>query len=448
VGNPVQHLYALDLGATSARLAHGVWDGRVLKIRMVRRLAHAPIVSSEGWYWDWSALSQFCDQAREDAEQHDSRRTSLAVDGWGVDVGFLDSKGQLLAPPRCYRDPRHAEAMTLLAPFAKELYDLTGVQCLALNTIFQLQARKQEQATWLDRVERWRMLPELVVEQWGGASGHEWTNASTTGLVGWDGQWCDRAFEIIGWPVPEEEIVRPGELIGRTPSGVGWVRVGSHDTASAVEGLGPFDADEAYLNLGTWALVGRILSQPGPLESARVNNWTHERAVDGRIRFLKNVPGMYLFQRMHEELGLRSTLGEWLSSASSLVTFDSGLNESELFSPPSMLTVVGAGHGPLSSPAEWASRALGVWASLLRRAVQEMVEMTGPVRRLRVGGGGAQIPVVREVIQEAVGCEVVWGSAEATILGNFKVQLQAWDQAMPEEVCWIESSSETARSAD
>jgi rhamnulokinase len=420
----VKGAIALDFGATSGRYAAGrLVDGRI-EFEVIRQIPHAPIERDGRLYWDIDSLLSLCREGAEYGASHFEECT-LAIDAWGVDHGFIDDSGSLIQAPVCYRDLSHVRAFEQLAPHRRRLYELTGIQHQPFNTICQLVARLEEDPT-LPQRSRWMVLPDLLGFILSGDENHELTEASTTQLLGLDGQWSPEAFQIAGWPVPALQPIRPGTLGGEVAPNVRLAHVGSHDTASAVCGFGALADDQIFLNVGTWSLVGALLDEPLVSVDAELAGFTNERAVDGRVRFLKNIPGFYVVNRIHEELGIMAPVPEWLAAAKP-VKERIDLLHPDLYNPESMVATCSqlAGRTP-SSDAEWAGLTLSSLAHTIAQTPKQLEALTG--RRftsIRVGGGGSQnVPFCESLARES-GLSVLAGPVEATVLGNLAMQFLA-----------------------
>lgn len=420
---PMQRAVAVDLGATSGRFALGTYEDRRIRFEVVEQIPHAPIERNGRLEWDLDRILGLCRRAVEYGSTHDAK--TLGIDSWGVDHGFLDADGKLIGAPVAYRDLSHLRAFESLKPHRERLYALTGIQHQPFNTICQLVARKQEDRDFPNRAKDWMILPDLLGYLLSGERNHELTQASTTQLLGLDGAWSAEAFEIAGWPVPERPARVPGTL-GGTVDGLRIAHVGSHDTASAVAGFGALGDDQIFLNVGTWSLVGCIIDKPIATEEAERLNFTNERTVDGRVRFLRNVPGFYVINRIHEELGVTAPVPEWLRSAAPVEkTVD--LLHPDFFNPDSMVETCCAlaGHRPATHE-EWAGFTLGSLTATLAQLPGDLECLTG--RRftgIRVGGGGSQSETFCRSLADATGLPVHAGPAEATVVGNLGMQFLA-----------------------
>lgn len=409
---------AVDLGATSGRYAFGeLRDGRIV-VEMGERILHSPTEVSGRETWDLAAIAGLVDRAASAASTKFGRAT-LGIDAWGVDHGFLDVRGELVLPPVAYRDASHADAFERLREHRAELYALTGIQAQPFNTVYQLVARRELAA----RTHRWLPLPDLLAFLTTGEANVETTQASTSNLQGLDGAWSPRAFEIAGWPVPDLTPRAPGELGGYVTDGVRIATVGSHDTASAVAGLGTLTDSDLFLNVGTWSLVGTVVDRPIATPEAEAANLSNERTVDGRVRLLRNVPGFWVINRLHEELGVPVSVPEWLASGRREHEGTLDLFDDALFNPDSM--VAACGSLPLS-PAGWAELALRSLVEAIAAQVPVLASVTGrSFRRIRVAGGGSASVAFCEALASRTGLTVDAGPTEATVLGNLAMQFLA-----------------------
>jgi len=417
---------AVDFGASSGRFAAGWIEDGQIRFDIVDQIPHGPIERNGRLEWDIDRLLDLCLAAEAHAGSRFETAT-LGIDTWGVDHGFIGSDGKSLGAPVCYRDTSHLEAFELLAPHRARLYELTGIQHQPFNTICQLLARKLKDPELPKKVARWYILPDFLGYLIAGEQNMELTQASTSQLLGLDGTWSEEAFDMIGWPVPEIQPSLPGKVGSylRTDN-VRIAHVGSHDTASAVCGFGQLSDDQVFLNVGTWSLVGSVIDQPLATPEAEAAMFTNERTVDGRVRFLKNIPGFYVINRIHEELGLKMSVPEWLTKADA-VDERIDLLHPDFYNPPSMVKICAslAGRQPVSH-AEWAGLALSSLTSTIAKQPLELERLTG--RRftsLRVGGGGSQSQSFCQSLADESGLPVYAGPAEATVLGNLALQFLA-----------------------
>ena len=350
---------------------------------------------------------------------------SIGIDTWGVDYGLLDDRRRLLADPIAYRDDRTAKVLdrvhALVAP--DELYAITGIQHLPFNTIYQLAADDR-----LGDAEHAVLLPDLLAFRLTGWLGTELTNASTTALVeAGTQQWSTELLDRLDIPhdlLPPIEA--PGTLRGRY-EGIPVVLVGSHDTASAVAGV-PADGDRfAYIASGTWSLVGVLTDAPIRTDAARVANFTNEIAVDGRIRFLRNVGGLWLLQECLREWG-RDDLDALLDGASQVSDAPRVDVDDPTFLPPgNMPARIASAAGTTLDEPSTVRCILDSLADGYARTLHDAVALTGrDVDIVHVVGGGAQNALLCQLTADACGLPVLAGPVEATALGNVVVQARAF----------------------
>lgn len=425
VASPIHHAVAVDLGASSVRFAEGTLEGGRIRFRVLGQSSNDPLDTELGPAWNTETLLGICREAESHALTVPG--ATIGIDSWGVDHGFLDENGELIQPPLCYRHPLHSQAFEELQGLRHELYALTGIQHQPFNTFYQLVSRARQNPALARPGAQWRILPELLHHLLGAPSGHELTQASTTQLMGLDGQWSARVFELAGWPLPDSQPELPGKVIGQTSRGVPVARVGSHDTASAVCGLGSLGGHRAFLNAGTWSLLGAITPRPLASPEAESANLTNERAVDGQVRFLDNIPGFFVINRLHTDLGVSVPVSEWLKEADLGQTARLDLFDSALFNPASMLKAASGqlGEGRLSSEA-WAGIAL---LSLVDATCHKLNDIEQLLSRrfteIRVAGGGSSSEAFCRLLASASKRAVLAGPQEATVLGNLAVQFLA-----------------------
>jgi rhamnulokinase len=420
---------AVDLGATSARVAVVDLDDEDPQPEVVHRHAHQPVVWSDGSLrWDWGRLVAEVQRGLGQALDG-GPLASIGIDTWGVDYGLLGADGVLLSPPFSYRDARTDGWAEVADRLGRErLYRTTGIQLMAVNTVFQLAAHPRDE---LAAASTLLMLPELLVHHLTGAVTGEVTSAGTTALVDvTSGTW---STELLG-----DLDVDPGlfPAIGTAGTRVGEWRgvpvhlVGGHDTASAVAAR-PAGAPEAsaFVSAGTWLLVGAERPAPDTSEAARLGNFSNEPGALGGVRFLKNVTGLWLLERCREQWGDPSVEALVDQAAAEPVggpTVDP--NDARFANPSNMEAEIrsAARLGRRSGRDAVVRCIFDSLAAATAGVVNELGTFLGrPVERLDIVGGGGRIDVLVRLLEDACGVEVVVGPAEATALGNALVQGRA-----------------------
>ncbi|MFE9204430.1 rhamnulokinase family protein [Micromonospora sp. NPDC007230] len=430
------HLAAVDLGASSGRVMLGrVAPGR-LDLTEVHRFPNEPVRLGDTLHWDVLALHR----GVLDGLRAAGPVTSIGIDSWAVDYGLLDDTGALLGNPVHYRDARtDGVAERVVKQFgAERLYRTTGLQQLPFNTLYQLVAAA---GTPQLTAARWLLLiPDLIAYWLTGEVAAEVTNASTTQLYDLRRRaWATDLMADAGIRADLFPPLRePGARIGPVRPGLGLpgtpdvVAVGSHDTASAVVGVPAAGEHFAYVSCGTWSLVGVELDAPVLTEASRQANFTNESGVNGTIRYLRNVMGLWLLQESLRTWGA-TDLPDLLRRAAREPAFRSVVDPDDpRFLPPGdMPTRIAdaCGHAGEPVPATPAATVRCIVDSLAlahRRAVRQAQQLSGRhVDAVHVVGGGARNELLCQLTADACGLPVFAGPVEATALGNILVQARA-----------------------
>ncbi|MEU6549555.1 rhamnulokinase family protein [Streptomyces sp. NPDC046915] len=438
----VKSYAAVDLGASSGRVMVGRVGPDSLQLSEAHRFPNRPVRVPEGLRWDVLGLyAGLLDGLRAAGAGCGGRLDSVGIDSWAVDYGLLDADGALLGNPVHYRDARTegvAEKVWASVP-AAELYAATGLQYAPFNTLYQLTAARS--TAQLAAAERLLLIPDLLTYWLTGEQGTELTNASTTQLI--DPRTRDWSYEVaarlgidLGLFAP---LRQPGDPAGLLRAAVleetglaGPVpvtAVGSHDTASAVAAVPDEGERFAYICTGTWSLAGLELTKPVLSEESRAANFTNELGLDGTVRYLRNIMGLWLLQECVRAWG-NPDLGGLLREAGAV---------------PALRSVVDAGDAGFLAPGRMpdriaeACRASGqpvpqtrgevtrcILDSLAlahRRAVEDAQRLAGhPVDVVHVVGGGTRNALLCQLTADACGLPVIAGPAEAAALGNVLVQ--------------------------
>ena len=442
---------AVDLGAESCRVSLLQWVKGEPVITLVERFSNAPRETEGGLRWDLARIEAGLDAGvRRCAEIAVEGVRSIAVDGWAVDYVRVDAAGRPLADPFCYRDERTIEAERAVYRRCSpaRLRELTGVQLLRINTLYQLYADKMQ---GLPEGRQWMNLPEYVLSRWGGACVAEYTNATHTQLVElYERRWCEEIFSAAQLDLARApKLVPPGTAIGRltgalaelpTMRDVVLIAPACHDTASAIAGISAEGDDWAYISSGTWSLVGTLLDQPSNGEAAAEENFTNLGAVGGRICFHKNVNGMWLVRQCMEgwaAAGRVWDVGELVAAAERAKKPEGALDvdDPELMLAGRMLERINAqrarrGFAALDeSPGNAPEFASLIFHSLAARYAKVLDRMAlhsaKTLKRLFVVGGASRNDFLNQLTAEATGLEVFRGAAESATVGNFAVQMAA-----------------------
>ncbi len=439
---------AVDLGASSGRVMIGRAGPRTLELREVHRFANEPVVLPDGLHWDVLGLYREIVNGLRACGHEAGQVRGIGVDSWGVDYGLLDETGSLIGAPFHYRDRRTAAAVPAVhavVPFER-LYARTGTQFQPFNTVYQLTAEGGTPRFAAARTVL--LIPDLIGYWLSGTVAAEETNASTTGVFDIGRRsWATDMLDELGLPrgiFPS--TTRPGQVVGPLRPDVvaeagltkapELAHVGSHDTASAVVGVPAEGPDFAYIACGTWALVGVELERPILTEASRAANFTNELGVDGRIRYLRNVMGLWLLQeslRTWEHAGVPSDLAGLLAAAAEVPSGGPQFDvDDAVFLPPGDMparisqAVRQAGGAPPADRASLVRCIIDSLAAAFARTVHESEALTGrPVEVVHLVGGGSRNTLLCQSTADACGRPVVAGPVEATALGNILVQARA-----------------------
>ena len=439
---------AVDLGASSGRVTVGRVAPNELELTEVHRFSNEPVRLPDGLHWDILRIyGEVLAGLREASRAADSL-VSIGLDSWAVDYGLLDEVGTLLGDPYHYRDDRTAAAVRAVHAVIPpaDLYARTGLQFLPFNTIYQLAAAR---GTSLFEMARTMLLiPDLLGYWLSGVRVAEVTNASTTGLLDIHRRtWDDGLIASLGIPLSLfARLGAPGEVIGplrddvRLETGVSaetlLTLVGSHDTASAVVCVPAADASFGYIACGTWSLVGVELDHAVLTEQSRQANFSNECGVDDRIRYLRNVMGLWLLQeslRTWELEGSPQHLSGLLIAAGELPAGGPIIDPDDpAFLPPGdMPARIAAACRRLDQPTPGTRAGLvrcinDSLAAAYSRAVRDAARLSGrSIEVVHLVGGGARNSLLCQLTADACEVPVVAGPVEATSLGNVLIQARA-----------------------
>lgn len=451
-------LVAVDLGAESCRVSLLRWIDDRPDIRLVHRFANSATQNGSDLRWNIAAILQGVEEGlRTCAEISSERIDGIGVDGWAVDYVRLGAGEQPVADPFCYRDERTVVAKEQVHSriSTSRLYELTGVQILNLNTLYQLHAdRRTEQSL------PWINLPEFVLHRLGGRRVSEYTNATHTQLLSVrDHTWCPEIFVAAGLDIgAAPPVVNPGTDIGR-PQGelaslpafrnTRLIAPACHDTASAIAGIPAQGNDWAFISSGTWSLVGCVLDSACVNEAARNANFSNEGGVGGRIYFLKNVNGMWLLRQCMEHW--RSQGQFWTIEQLIEASINTGPPESvidvddpTLLLPGDMPARINAQlarmgrdtipEGP-GAAAKMTNLILHSLADRYAAVLRDAASITGKAfKQLYIVGGGSRNAALNQLTAKATGLQVLTGSTESATVGNFVIQLAALERGFTDGV--------------
>ncbi len=422
-----KYYLAVDIGASSGRHIVGWREGGELKTQEVYRFPNGVTEQDGHLTWDIDALLAHVKAGIEKAREK-YEITSLSIDTWGVDYVLLKGD-ETVCPVYAYRDRRTESAIPAVhekIPFV-ELYRRTGIQFQPFNTVYQLYADKL--AGRLAGVTDFLMIPEYLMYRLCGVKSHEYTNATTGGMVSAETGAFDPAIvQALG--LPEHlfrKLQQPGTVIGEY-EGIKVLLCATHDTGSAVEGIPMAGGGDApYISSGTWSLLGVKTPKPITDEASRAANWSNEGGV-GYNRYQKNIMGMWLPNRLRAELCPDKPWSEIVAEAETSGFAETVDANAPIFLAPESMkaafdSALSAKPQTLGDYFRCAYRSL---ALSYQQAIEELEYNTGKrYDRIYIVGGGAKNGFLNRLTEEATGKQVIALPIEATALGNLKIQMEA-----------------------
>ena len=438
----IHRFAAVDLGATSGRVILAAIDGDEIALEEISRFPD-PIIEMQGhFYWDLPAIYKSVIEGLGAIAARGVAIESVGIDTWGVDFAMFGRDGALLRLPYCYRDPHTdgaPEKFFERMP-CKTLYEKTGIQIMNFNSVFQFDSLRRNGCSALEAADKILFIPDALAYMLTGNAVTEYTIASTAQMIDpRTKQWDPDIMNELGLS-PEKfgRMTMSGDMIGTLTAeaqrltGLGAVpvvAVASHDTGSAVAAVPAEDDDFAYLSSGTWSLMGIESKEPIIDERSFAMNFTNEGGVEGTVRVLKNICGMWLLERCRAEWP-ETSYSEIAAAAERSEPFRSVINpDAPCFAnPPSMTEAIAdycrrTGQPVPESVGQYA-RCIFESLALRYRQVIDILKTQSPhpIEKLYVIGGGARNEMLNRVTADATGIPVETGSSESTALGNVMMQ--------------------------
>jgi rhamnulokinase len=446
---------AIDMGAESGRVIVGVLADDRLRLEEVHRFNHEALSLPTGLHWDitgiWREILVGLRKAAEWSKANDVQPVSVGVDTWGVDWALVDKAGELVGLPHAYRDPRNAAAYEeVLAKLGrKRIYQTTGIQFMQLNTLYSLYAHKMADERGFDSVDELLFIPDLIHYWLSGNRAVEATIASTSQMVDCDtGDWAEELLGELGLPAMIlPPIVPPGTQVGALrsavadatglPASLKVVAPASHDTASAVAAV-PSDNTSAwcFLSSGTWSLLGAEIEEPCVSAAAQEASFTNELGIAGTIRFLKNIPGLWLVQECRRDFARRgqeydyAKLTQLAAEAEAFHTIVDPAHTSFQSSGEMPRKIAEFAKSTGQPAPEGAGAFVRACLESLALAYRDKLETLESILGQRfdiihVVGGGGKNELLNQMTADATGRRVIVGPFEATATGNILVQALA-----------------------
>jgi len=442
------HYLACDLGAESGRLMFGSLDRGKITLEEVHRFPNGPVKVAGGLHWNMEALFDELRAGLRKAAARQMPIASFSADSWGVDYILYGEDGEVMPPVWHYRDGRTARGVANATKRVDwpTIYSETGIQFMALNTIYQLAAEPPER---LADAKQLLLIGDAFNHYCCGVAKNEVSLASTTQLYNPRTKtWSRKLLGLLGW---REDMFGPivpsGSKLGKlkkelaAETGLPEIEViasCSHDTGAAVAAVPAGGGHWAYLSSGTWSLMGVEWPHPIITDQGREANFTNEIGFGGSVRLLKNIVGLWLVQECRRDWAARGREYDYATLtqlASEAKPFDSLINPADprLVSPDDMPARIAAlcretGQPVPESPGAFVRCALESLALLYRVTLRQLERVIGrKIERLNIVGGGSKNLLLNQFAANALQIPVIAGPAECTALGNILVQAIAQD---------------------
>ncbi len=442
-------MLAIDLGASSGRGIVGTFDGEKLTLRENHRFSNDPMFVNGRFTWDILRIYFEIKNSITKTVIDGDNVTSIGIDTWGVDYGLLDKNGRLMANPTHYRDTRTVGITAEMEPTvsAKEVYDVTGIQAIDFNTLNQLAAEMRDDPEMLERAQDLLFIPDLLNYFLTGKKVTEYTIASTGMIL--DAAKRDFAYQLTDKLGIKRSlfspIVQPGTNLGALlPSitdevgknDINVYTVASHDTASAVMAVPSQSDDFIYISSGTWSLMGMEIPEPLINDDTRAANFTNEGGINGTIRFLKNIMGLWIIQesrRQWKREGKDYSFAQMEAWAKEAVPFQSLINpdDASFNTPGNMPEKIRefcrkTGQHVPETVGEVVRCIYESLALKYRYTVENIQSLRNKkATMINVVGGGTKDHFLSQMTADACGLEVCAGPEEATAIGNLLAQMMA-----------------------
>lgn len=443
-----KRVLAFDFGASSGRAIVGVFDGDKIELREVHRFSNDPVKINGTFYWDVQRLFFEIKQGILKAKE-DGGFDSIGIDTWGVDFGLLRKDGTLVENPVHYRDARNDGMVELAKKYMshEEMYDITGIQFMDFNTIFQLLSLKENRPYILEEADKLLFMPDLLSYMLSGVKSTEYSIATTSQMVDLKTHdWSDKILDTFG--IKKDlltPIVPTGAVIGQLSDDIceelgvpkaDIISVASHDTQSAITAAPCENDDFAFISCGTWSLFGTEVKEPILNEASKKLNVTNEGGYDYTIAFLKNICGLWLIQESRRQ---------WIREGKeySYADLEKVALECEPFKcfiDPDAPEFAPMGNIPkrVQEYCEKTNQYVPQTVGEIMRCIYESLAMkyrytfdgikdcTGKdYDRIHVMGGGTKDKLLLSMTAQSCNVDVYGGPIEATALGNIAVQLMS-----------------------
>ncbi|MBC8060036.1 MAG: rhamnulokinase [Clostridiaceae bacterium] len=442
-------ILSFDFGASSGRAIISKYDGNKIELEEVHRFQNEPVLIGGHLYWDFLRLFHELKIGIKKAKAKYKDISSIGIDTWAVDYGLLDENNNLISNPIHYRDIRTNNIIKDIEKSVsfEEIYKSTGIQYMELNTLYQLYSDLKYRNNLLKEAKSLLFIPDLFNFYLTGNKYNEYTNASTSQMLDVKSKnWDFKLLDKLGLPSSLlQNIIMPGEVWGTLNKdiqaelevgSIPVIAVGSHDTASAVAGIPLEDENSVYLICGTWSLLG--IESKGPIinEASLKQNFTNEGGVEGTIRFLKNINGLWILQQLKkawcervEEISFPDIIKAAKAVKNNNFIIDP--NNVAFMAPLNIVEEIKnyCAKDGQGTPSDLGEVAISVYNGLtneFNKVIDNLEEVTGKaVETINLVGGGIQDELLCQLTADVTGKKVITGPLEASVFGNAIMQLKA-----------------------
>lgn len=444
----MKKILSFDFGASSGRAMLAEYSDGKINMQEIHRFSNDTVIVNGAMYWDILRLF-FEIKTGITKAVNSGGFDAIGIDTWGVDFGLIDKRGKLIGNPVHYRDTR-TEGMleeTFKTVSQDEIYSRTGIQCMRINTLYQLMYLKDHEPEQLENTEKLLMIPDLFAYMLTGEIKEEATIASTSNLFDpYKKDWDRELIKKLG--LPEHifaDIIKPGEVYGMLSDEiceelgcekVPVVAACGHDTASAVVATPSTTDDFVYISCGTWSLFGIESKDPILTAQAAELNFTNEGGYDGTIRFLKNIMGLWLIQesrrqwkREGDDVGFDQLEKEALGAEpfKCFIDVDDPAFETAGNLPKRVVEFCKrTGQYVPQNRGEIMRCIYQSLAMKYKHTFNKLAEMSNKeYHRINILGGGIKDKLLCQMASDACNVQVLAGPSEATVMGNVAVVLAA-----------------------
>lgn len=429
---------AYDLGASSGRLVAQGFDGEKLEMTEIHRFTNKPVYENGHYYWDYEHLIR---ELNAGINKVNFQAESLGIDTWGVDFGLLGQNGTLVSKPFSYRDTYtepYVQQATNSIP-AYELFQQTGNEISAINTLFQLMAIQSHFPHYLEKTAQILMTPNLLMHALSGVAMNEFTISSTSQLVNANKQWDEKIqHTFFNKTLPFASVEMPHQIVGNliANKNIKMALVPGHDTACALSALPIQKANSIFMSIGTWGLIGKEVKAPITTIEAFQGGFTNEGTSEGDYRFQKNAMGFWILQKLREEWKQKAFHFTYeqemheLTKAKPFQTFIDPDNAA-FFNPTSMTEAIKdycrkTNQQVPETPGAQIRCFIESLALKYAHTINQIEKITNfNTTEIYIGGGGTQNATLCQFIANATQKTVFTGPAEVSSIGNGLSQLRA-----------------------